>query len=150
MAQENVEVVQAMIDAWNRRDDAAAQETFDPEVEVEMSLGSVLDGVYRGYDGLAEAMKFWGAFAEFRSDPIEVVPAGDEVFAAMHHSGRGKASGVAVEMETWQVLHRPRGQNCPLSHLRKPGRTPRSRRAAGVRKPSPSWKKSVFFAPSYP
>jgi ketosteroid isomerase-like protein len=93
-----------MFDAWNRRDYAAAQAAFDPGIEVEMSTQSVLDGTYRGYSGLRELMRFWGAFAEFRSNLEEVLTAGDEVFATVHHYGRGKTSGVDVEMENWQVF----------------------------------------------
>jgi ketosteroid isomerase-like protein len=104
MSEENVEIVREMFDAWNRRDDAAAQEAFDPEVEVEVRVGIDADGIWRGYEGLRKMLRFWGAFATFRSDIVEVLVAGDEVFITAHHYGRGKASGVEVEMANWQVF----------------------------------------------
>jgi ketosteroid isomerase-like protein len=104
MPPDNVQVVRELYDAWNRRDYAAAQAAFDPEIEVEMSTESVLDGTYRGYSGLTELMRFWGAFADFRSDIQEVLAAGDDVFITVRHYGRGKSSGVEVQMENWQVF----------------------------------------------
>jgi ketosteroid isomerase-like protein len=104
MSEENVEIVREMFDAWNRRDYAAAQEAFDPEVEVEVRVESDIDGTYRGYDGLRKMLRFWGAFATFRSDIEEVLVAGDEVFITAHHYGRGKSSAVDVETKNWQVF----------------------------------------------
>jgi ketosteroid isomerase-like protein len=104
MSQENVEVIRAMFEAWNRRDFAAAQAAWAPEIVIEMSTDSIIDGTYRGYEGLAEVMRFWGAFAEFRSDVREARPVGDKVFITVHHFGRGKGSGVDVEMENWQIF----------------------------------------------
>lgn len=104
MSAENVEVIRGMFEAWNRRDFATAQEAWAPEIEIEMSLDSIMDGTYRGYEGLAEVMRFWGAFAEFRSDVREARPVGDQVLITAHHFGRGKGSGVDVEMENWQVF----------------------------------------------
>jgi ketosteroid isomerase-like protein len=101
---QNVEIVRKMFDAWNRRDYAAAQEAFDPEVEVEIRVGIDADGIWRGYDGLRRMLRPWGAFSTFRSEIEEVLASGDEVFIAAHHYGRGKASGVDVEMKNWQVF----------------------------------------------
>ena len=104
MSQENIEVIRGMFEAWNRRDFAAAQAAWAPEIEIEMSVGGIIDGTYRGYEGLAEVMHFWGAFTEFRSDVREVRPVRDKVFITAHHFGRGKSSGIDVEMENWQVF----------------------------------------------
>jgi ketosteroid isomerase-like protein len=49
-------------------------------------------------------MRFWGAFAEFRSDIREARSVRDKVFITVHHFGRGKSSGVDVDMENWQVF----------------------------------------------
>ena len=66
MSEENVEVVRSALDAWNRGDYEAAQAAFDPEIEVEMRLGTPLDGSYRGLDELAKMMSsFWGPSASF-------------------------------------------------------------------------------------
>jgi ketosteroid isomerase-like protein len=44
MSQENVELVQQMVNAWNRGDYDAARDFFDPDVEVEAALGADIDG----------------------------------------------------------------------------------------------------------
>jgi ketosteroid isomerase-like protein len=48
-------------------------------------------------------MRFWTAFAEFHFDLGDVRVAGDTVLASAHHFGRGKRSGIEVEMENSQV-----------------------------------------------
>ena len=104
MSQENVEMVQQMFNAWNRGDYDAARDFFDPDVEVEAALGADLDGTYRGHDGLARLMEFWGAFGRFRSDIERCFPAGDAVVTLLHHHATGKRSGIDVDMRDWQVF----------------------------------------------
>jgi ketosteroid isomerase-like protein len=90
MSEENIEIVRRMFEDWNRRAFDSALEAVSPEVEVEMSAQSDIDGTYLGHDGLRRMLRFWGAFADFRS--------------TIHHRGRGKTSGVDVEMTNWQVF----------------------------------------------
>ena len=104
MSEENEALVVRLLDAWHRRDYAAAQSGFSPDVEVQLAIEAPNDGTYRGYEGLAEVLKFWGAFAEFRSDIEEIRSTGDRVFIEAHHHARGKTSGVDVEMTNWQVF----------------------------------------------
>jgi ketosteroid isomerase-like protein len=44
-----------------------------------------------------------GAFDDFRYEAVEFIDAGDSVFVHMRQSGRGKASGVATDIDFWQV-----------------------------------------------
>jgi hypothetical protein len=53
MSQENVDVVRAMIERFNR-DGFLPEELFDPEVELFNVRESPLPGPYRGYDGLRQ------------------------------------------------------------------------------------------------
>jgi ketosteroid isomerase-like protein len=103
MSQENVELVQRMVNAWNRGDYETARDFFDPEVEVEVALGADYDGAYSGHIGLARLMRFWGAFGSYRSDMQESIAAGDAVVALMRHQATGKSSGIDVEMSQWSV-----------------------------------------------
>jgi uncharacterized protein len=103
MSQENVELVQQMVNAWNRGDYDAARDFFDPDVEVEAALGADIDGTYFGHAGLATLMRFWGAFGSFRSDIEKCIPAGDAVVTLLHHHATGKRSGIDVEMRNWHV-----------------------------------------------
>jgi ketosteroid isomerase-like protein len=104
MSEENEALVVRLLDAWHKRDYADAQSGFSPDVEIELAVEAPMDGTYSGYDGLREVMKFWGAFAEFRSDIEEIRSSGDRVFIEAHHHARGKTSGVDVEMTNWQVF----------------------------------------------
>jgi ketosteroid isomerase-like protein len=104
MSQENVELVQRMLDAWNRGDYDAALGFFDPDVVVETALGADIDGTYFGHAGLAKLMRFWGAFGSFHSDIEEWIPAGHAVVALMHHHATGKHSGVDVDLRNWHVF----------------------------------------------
>ena len=104
MSQENVELVQQMVNAWNRGDYDAARDFFDPDVEVEVALGADIDGTYFGHAGLARLMRFWGAFGSFRSDIEKCIPAGDAVVTLLHHYGIGKRSGIDVDMRNWHVF----------------------------------------------
>lgn len=110
MSQENAELVQHMFAAWNRGDHDAARDFFDPDVVVEAAGGTDMDGTYLGHAGLAEVMRFWGAFGSFRSDVEGWIPAGDAVVARVHHQATGKHSGIDVEMQNWQVFTIRRGK----------------------------------------
>ena len=105
MSQENVEVVRQLFDAWNRGDYAAASALVDPAISVE----SLLDGPMAGrYDGAERAARwlsdFWGNFGEFHTEIGEYMTRGDDVVIAAHHYGRGKSSGVEVQMDNWQIF----------------------------------------------
>jgi ketosteroid isomerase-like protein len=104
MSEENVEIVRETFEAWNRRDFDRAQEAWSPDVVVEISAQSTMRGTYSGLDGLREVLRFWGAFADFHSDIEECAESGDEVVATLHHHGRGKSSGIEVDMRNWQVF----------------------------------------------
>jgi|SRR5215211_3991965 len=104
MSQENVELVRRASDAWNRGDYAAALESVAPEIEVEDNLGGDLDGTYEGIAGLQKYLaSFWGSFVDFHTEIEDCIAEGDEVVFSAHHYGRGKGSGVRVEMQNWHV-----------------------------------------------
>jgi ketosteroid isomerase-like protein len=85
MSQENVEIVRSILDSWNRRDYSAALELVAPEIRVEGGLDVDTEGTY---EGIPDLQKWLARFF--------VVEA--------HHYGRGRASGVDVEMRNWHVF----------------------------------------------
>ncbi len=99
-----MEIVREMFNAWNRGDYTKGLEAIDADVRVEVELGFDVDGVYRGHAGLAELLRFWGAFGSFHSEVEEFIPSGEEVVTTLLHYGVGKSSGVEVEMRNWQVF----------------------------------------------
>jgi ketosteroid isomerase-like protein len=80
MSQENVEVVRAVIDAFNRRDLEAWQALSHPDVETDWSASNGLEaGIYRGRE---ETDRFWRTFETFESvttEPERFIEAGDFV-----------------------------------------------------------------------
>ena len=60
------------------------------------------------YDGIAAAQEwladFWGNFQDVHTTIKDVVTGGDHVVIWAHLSGRGRSSGVHVDMENWQVF----------------------------------------------
>ena len=104
MSQENVEIVRRLIEAWGRGDYSAALDSIDSELEVNASGGTPLDGTYRGHAGLAELMgAFWAEFEGQRIEIQEVIPTGSDVVLEVRFHGRGKRSGVEIEMGAWHV-----------------------------------------------
>jgi ketosteroid isomerase-like protein len=106
MSQENVEIVRRALDAWNNQDFETAMSLVDPAIEVEVAIGTPIDGSYREHVGLTQFMvEFWGQFDTFHSDFRERIQVGDEqVVLHVHHHGTGRGSGAAVEMPGWQVF----------------------------------------------
>jgi ketosteroid isomerase-like protein len=106
MSEQNLELVRASWDAWNRGDMDALFEFYDPEVEWDMSHSYVPDmGVFHGHEGIREFFREWRAFfAEYWAEPEDFVGGDDAVVVRVRQGGRGRASTVGVEMPAyWQV-----------------------------------------------
>jgi uncharacterized protein len=100
----NVEIVRRIFGAWNRGDNAAALALIDPEIEIEARHESFHAGTYRGHRGMYELLQdFWSRFDDRRSDVKELIPEGNDVVVSVLFHGRGKSSGIEVEMSHWQV-----------------------------------------------
>lgn len=99
MSQENVEIVRAAIDAWNRGDFDAWISAWDEQAEFH-PLRSQLEGhAYHGHEGLrrfvAEMAEDW---AEVRFEVDEIRGAGEQVVALGHLPAGGRASGVGRDV----------------------------------------------------
>ena len=100
MSQEKVAVIRRGYDLWNsgRIDDWA--EVFHPEIEFRPS-GAMpgLQPVYRGRDGIRQLMAdLTEAIEDFRAEPTELVERDEFVGAVLRFVGKGRGSGVPVEM----------------------------------------------------
>lgn len=107
MAADRVELLRRGYEALGRGDFGEALANFHPDVLVEdheYSLAS--PSVQRGHSG------FLGIFAavnegfdEVRYTPVEFSPAGENsILVKATRTGRGTASGVAVEEHQWHVF----------------------------------------------
>ena len=104
MSQENVEIVQRVYDAVARRDAASVLALYDPEVEVDGSrlpeMAMTGQRLVRGHEGVRKITSDWNEAWEYAEDHCEkLIDAGEEhVIAVVSRRGRGKASGIEVEM----------------------------------------------------
>jgi ketosteroid isomerase-like protein len=100
MSEENVEVVRRAWKAHVRRDNEAALGLYLPEIEIDLSGGQkVGDRFYYGFEGVQQYIRDWvSVFGDFTTDVDEWVDAGDQVIAIVHSCGRGRRSGVPVDM----------------------------------------------------
>jgi len=104
----NVELVREGVDAFRRGelDGLLALAREDFEIYLPPNLPNA--GRYVGRDGFVVWLNQWlEAWKEFTVEIIDATPVGTgHVVAVIHQSGRGKGSGVAVEMDVaylWEV-----------------------------------------------
>ena len=106
MSRENIEVVQRIYQAFNRRDDAWMGQLIAPDAELHSpAWGPFPQRSFKGWEAMKEQWDdMFAAVADFRSEPEAMVDAGDYVVATIHNTGRGASSGAAVEMDVPVVL----------------------------------------------
>jgi len=91
MAQENVEVVRRLFDAYNRGDYAGAAACLAPGVVYE--TGQEVPAI--GPEAVREMWERWdGAWDELETVAEEFLDAGQHVVVTVRYSARGKGSGV--------------------------------------------------------
>jgi hypothetical protein len=130
VSQENVEVVRAVLDAYNRRDLEATLEhvTDGFELDWSRSLGP-LRGVYRGRQGVDRLYREYAeAFANVQIEVEEFIDAGDAVVVPNVGRVRGR-DGIGSKHD--RVDH-PKRRGRPRVPLSTQSRSPRSRGATGV------------------
>src|SRR5882724_1549358 len=109
MAQENVEAVRRVLETpvSPRFSDAELERLFQPDVHLDLTVREVNPATYDGYEGvrrfLRDLFEIWDEWSF--TQPFELVPAGDDrVLAIYQLSGRGRSSGVVVEMPVYNVF----------------------------------------------
>jgi ketosteroid isomerase-like protein len=112
MSQQNIEIAMRGNAAFNSRDFDAALQFFSPDAEVR-DLANAPDQarVVKGIGAIREAWTLWtAAFDELRADIEEWTDVGDAVIGAAHWQGRGKASGVSIDVRQFDVYEFRDGQ----------------------------------------
>ena len=112
MSQENVEIVRAMLEAFNRDDvdDVVAAFAEDcvlyepPEMPDRPALG------FRGHEGVREWVGKLRGIADVRFEPQDFSVSGDVIVSEWAASGRGQASGVPIGWSSFAVLHMREGK----------------------------------------
>jgi ketosteroid isomerase-like protein len=100
MSRENVEIVRRAFDAFLQGDMEGVLRLCDEDIVVIQPVE--LPGVppqHRGHRGVLEAFGIWpGQCGDYRIEILGMIEAGDHVIVNTLQGGRGKQSGVAVEM----------------------------------------------------
>jgi hypothetical protein len=100
MSQENVEVVRAMIDRFNR-DGFLAEEFFDPDVDLFNVRESPLPGSYHGYEGLRQWREEVFDVVEegrFEIDNLQDVDEADLVIYGIRLLGRARHTRLEIDI----------------------------------------------------
>jgi len=97
VAQQNVEVVRAHIDAYRRQDVSLSLSFMDPHVILDTHRMDGSDAVH-GHEGVDEIVtRYVGAFEDYSYEVERLTDLGSgTVLAVVTETGRGKASGVPV------------------------------------------------------
>jgi ketosteroid isomerase-like protein len=131
MSEENIEIVRKAIEAWNRRDVAAARALWrsDAEVDWSRSLGP-LKGVYRGR-GESQSFQddFWSTFEKVELEPHGFTEAGSDVVVPTTAHLRGR-EGIEVVARSTLVYTVEKGQ---ITRLRMFQERAEALEAAGLR-----------------
>jgi ketosteroid isomerase-like protein len=107
MSQENVEKVREGYEAFARGDLAFVFGLLDDEVEWYPAIAPLLGvGPVRGKQALEKflTVDLPEGFADFASTAVAAEDLGDAVLVQTHYSGRGRASGAPVMLESFSLF----------------------------------------------
>jgi ketosteroid isomerase-like protein len=115
MSQENVEIVRALWEPFKGIDGAGIDwdaeaireiigQRYSPDAELRWSATGPDTRVYRGREGVIQALKEWvEPFSEYHAEVLDYIAVGDRVVVPMRQWGIGRTSGVPVEIEVTHV-----------------------------------------------
>lgn len=105
MSQQNVELVRAGYELWNRGDVDGFLEFLDPEVELRDPPEAPDAQVWHGHEGYQQAVEqFMAAWEDASIEPKEIVDAGDRVLVRVNYRVRGKDQGIEIELDVFHVV----------------------------------------------
>src|SRR5689334_23981926 len=107
MSQENVEIVRRLWRASERGDDRAVFALYDSDIVWKSGTTGQVQfggGPYHGHEGVRQFFLDWlESFGTYQATAEKFTEAGDKVVVGYRVSGRGRESGVDVEMPRWNV-----------------------------------------------
>jgi ketosteroid isomerase-like protein len=98
---QNVELLKAALDLYQREGPASLLPMADPEIEVYTARGLVNVGTYRGHEEyLAWSADWLDAWEDFKLEALEFIELGDSIVVVpVHQTAKGRGSGISVEMD---------------------------------------------------
>ena len=125
MSTENVQIIRRLVEAFNDRDIDSMVEHMQPDVELHPLRAQLERKAYRGHDGLREMLADFDQDWEYvQVDAEEYRDADDEVVVLGRLHGRGRASGVELDVPMGFVWTLRDGKVCAYGH--SPSRRTRS------------------------
>ncbi len=119
MSQENVEVVKAAFEAYNRGDLDAWAADADPDIEWHVLPEATDPGPHRGRQVILERGKLWQQmFGGLRVEVLEYIDAGDYVIAPVRMRGRAPGSDAEVALDEVYVSKFRNGKIVELREYR--------------------------------
>ena len=104
MPGESATAVRTLYARWNAGDRGHLEEFCAPTIVLESPFSSVAGEPYRGYAGMERWMRDCDEqFADWRVDLEDVREVGENVIAIGRVHGRGRASGIEVDVPFAQV-----------------------------------------------
>jgi ketosteroid isomerase-like protein len=104
MSQANVEIVRRCYEIWDRRDWSQVPELADPDVTIDLSRNIFNPDVYHGVAGFHRLVSVVDdVWDRVEQAPTEFIDAGDNVVAAVILRGKGRESGIEVEMRLFAI-----------------------------------------------
>jgi ketosteroid isomerase-like protein len=101
----NVALVEAAIDAYNRRDVPRLCELMTDQVDLRPPVSWLTGHAYRGHDGIAEWLRdLEESFSRAQIEPLELTDLGDRVLAITRFDVEGHESGASFGSELGLVL----------------------------------------------
>jgi hypothetical protein len=99
MSRENVEIVRRWVGAFEHDTDTF-RELMHPTIE--WAPFEANHTVFHGVEGAEEVRTGWlDAWAEHQIEIEEIIDAGDDVVVVMHLVGRGKGSGIEIDVRLY-------------------------------------------------
>jgi ketosteroid isomerase-like protein len=104
MSQQNVDIVRRCYRVWAQRDWSQVPELADPDVTIDLSRNVFNPDVYHGVAGFYRLVSVMNdVWDHVDQVPTEFVDAGDNVVAAVTLRGKGRESGIEVEMHLFAI-----------------------------------------------
>jgi uncharacterized protein len=106
MSQQNIDVVRAGFDAFARGDIESVLRLCDEDIVVnEPAEMPDTPPRHHGHAGVLETFAAWPEqWDDYRIQVLRTVDIDDRVVATLHQTGRGKSTGIPVELQTAMVF----------------------------------------------
>lgn len=102
---ENLNIVQAVFDAYFRGDEKGVFELVATDVVVTQFPEQIDVGEYRGHEGVRQVMADWiGSWDDWSIEILDVREVGEVVLARARQRGRGIRSGAPMDAEAMFVF----------------------------------------------